>query len=153
MSQNEFVYSCSNVIDWMHHQYPESLIDANADKYIFWDWQQIAMWQTLSDKFIDKYADKLCWYSISNFQKLSEDMIEKYQHKMYWRYISMQQKLSESFIEKHADKVDWTYISQYQKLSESFINKYINKVNKHFIIYCQFHLSPEYINYLKNLKD
>ena len=71
------------------------------------------------------------WYYISQCQKLSEKFIEKYQDKINWNLISKNQnvKLSESLIEKYQDKINWNNISEYQLLSENFIKKYQDKIN------------------------
>ena len=75
-------------------------------------------YKTLSEKFIDRYVDKLDWMKISKYQNLSEQFIEKHADKLNWNLISEYQNLSEEFIERNADKLDWYKISQYQKLSE-----------------------------------
>ena len=47
----------------------------------------------LSEDFIRKYEDKLCFIEISEHQTLSEDFIEEFAHKVNWNYISFCQKL------------------------------------------------------------
>ena len=42
------------------------------------NWKCISVNQKLSEKFIEKYIDKVDWYNISRHQTLSESFIEKY---------------------------------------------------------------------------
>ena len=51
------------------------------------------------NKKINKFNDNE-WYEISEFQYLSEKFIEKYENKVKWGYISRFQKLSEEFMKK-----------------------------------------------------
>jgi hypothetical protein len=116
--------------DWyyiaVYQKLSEQFIEKHSDKI---NWSHISACQKLSEKFIEKHSDKINWYDISRYQKLSEQFIEKHSDKINWTRISVYQKLSEEFIEKHSDKVCWYYISQYQKLSEQFIEKHSNKVD------------------------
>jgi hypothetical protein len=106
----------------------EKFFDENIKNFEV-DWSYISIFQKLSEKFIEKYSDKINWHHISEFQKLSEKFIEKHYNKVDWYNISKKQTLSESFIEKHYDKVDWYLISLYQTLSESFIEKHYDKID------------------------
>ncbi len=108
------------------------------------NWEYISRYFNLSEKFIEKYQDKVDWYNISTFQKLTERLIKKYKNKVNWYSISKYQKLSEKFIEKYKNKVKWVYISIYQKLSESFIEKFKNRVYWIYIVEHQ-KLSEEFI--------
>jgi len=112
-------------------------------------WYLISHYQKLSEKFIEKYENKVSWDLISKYQKLSEKFIEKYENKVNWNYISFNQKLSEKFIEKYENKVNWNLISQYQKLSEKFIEKYENKVYWDYISAYQ-KLSEKFIEKYEN---
>ena len=49
------------------------------------DWYWISEYQTLSEKFIEKYSDKIYWGIISKYQKLSEEV---YYNKVNWYWIS-----------------------------------------------------------------
>ena len=124
----------------------EEFIEEFADKV---NWSTISYAQTLSEDFIRKFQHKMDWYYISAFQKLSEDFIREYQHKVNWYGISMCQKLSEDFMREFQDKVDWKYISEYQKLSEDFISKFQDKVDWHCISKYQ-KLSEDFISELKD---
>jgi hypothetical protein len=72
------------------------------------------------EKYINSF-NVVHWYWISIYQDLSERFIEKFKEKLDWYYISWHQTLSELFIEKYKNKVDWYHISRYQKLSENFL--------------------------------
>ena len=103
----------------------EEFIEEFADKV---NWYCISVHQKLSESFIRKHADKVNWSAISSTQTLSEDFIREFQSKVSWNSISVFQKLSEDFIREFQDKVVWYNISAYQKLSESFIREYQHKV-------------------------
>ena len=102
----------------------------------------------LSEKFIEKFQDKVDWDLISEYQKLSECFIRKFQNKVSWDDISACQKLSEDFIEEFQDKVEWFFISQHQKLSEKFILKHWNILNHNLIIVHQKGLTPDFLLWL-----
>ena len=76
-----------------------------------------------------KFSDKVDWENISLFQKLSEDFIRKFSDKVHWRNISRCQELSEDFIREFGDKVDWDNIFMYQNLSDDFIREFYDKIN------------------------
>jgi len=96
----------------------------------------------LSEKFIEKYSDKVNWVLISKYQKLSEKFIEKYKDKVNWKYISEHQKLSKSFIEKHKDKLNldliehsWHYKTEEEKKKEILKTGLYECYNDYFIAY------------------
>lgn len=108
------------------------------------DWKYIPIYYELSESFIEKYKDEVCWENISHFQKLSENFIEKFHHKINWFYVSSYQKLSKNFIEEFQDKINWDYISAYQKLSEQFIEKYKDKLDLYSINDSWYYRSTEF---------
>lgn len=63
----------------------------------------------------------------SVYQTLSEKFIEKYENKVDWNYILECQNLSELFIEKYKDIIIWIY-TEYnnQKYVNECVNNYIN---------------------------
>lgn len=100
------------------------------------DWEDTSKDKTLSEAFIEAFANKVDWSLIFVNQTLSEQFIEKWADKFdreVWWAISINQVLSEAFIEKHADKVDWDMIAAHQKLSEPFIAKMRFHFNWHYI--------------------
>jgi hypothetical protein len=92
------------------------------------DWDDISIYQKLSEGFIREFKNKFDWGHISEFQKLSEDFIREFEDKVNWSNISMYQKLSEGFIREFEDKVNWVWISAFKKLSEGFIREFKNEV-------------------------
>ncbi len=110
----------------------EAFIEEFADKL---NWEYVSKNQKLSEPFIEKWADKINWYWISSYQTLSESFIEKWADKLTWDFICGRQKLSESFIEKWSNKVNWGLISCHQKLSEDFIIKHKDKINFKYLTY------------------
>ena len=104
--------------------------------------------QSIEEKAIEEFKDKVDWGYISIYQKLSEDFIREFKYKVDWDYISEYQKLSQDFIREFKDKVDWGYISVNQKLSEDFIREFKNKVNRYCISKYQ-KLSEDFIREFK----
>lgn len=96
----------------------DPIVDRNTS------WLYIVQFKQLSEKFIEKHADKIDWHYVSRYQQLSESFIERRANKVNWHLISRYQQLSEAFIEKHANKVNWYYIAQYQQLSPEFARKH-----------------------------
>lgn len=92
-------------------------------------WDDISIYQKLSEDFIREFSDGVNWEYISSCQKLSEDFIREFKDDVSWYWITRCQKLSEDFIREFSDRVDWNYISTYQKLSENFIREFKHKVN------------------------
>ena len=117
------------MINWKISPHTEAFIEKHANNLDDDDWWDISRCQKLSESFIEKHADRVCWYYICSYQKLSEKFIERHADKMSWCCISSYQKLSEKFIERHADKVNWYSISVFQKLSESFIERHADKMD------------------------
>ena len=124
----------------------EEFIEEFADKV---NWYCISVHQKLSESFIRKHADKVNWSAISSTQTLSEDFIREFQDKVVWYNISAYQKLSESFIREYQHKVVWYCISKYQKLSESFIREFQDEVHWNKISIYQ-KLSESFIDEFKN---
>lgn len=104
----------------------EAFIEEFADRL---NWEYVSKRQTLSEPFMEKWADKIGWYWVSSYQILSESFIEKWADKLVWEFICASQILSEPFIEKWAHKVNWDVISTDQELSEDFIIKHKDKIN------------------------
>ncbi|QXN67809.1 hypothetical protein FPHOBKDP_00055 [Listeria phage LPJP1] len=91
---------------------------------------QSSRYQKLSEEF----QDNVDWENISIYQRLSEDSIREFQDKVDWDYISMYQKLSEDFIHEFQDNVNWDIISRYQILSEDFIKEFNYIDNTYYIV-------------------
>ena len=113
------------------------------------DWVEICRYQRLSEKFLNKYLDKLNWFEVTEHQKLSNQFIKTHyklldSYKLYiyqkldtelleflneklnfgytaWYNVSRYQILEESFILKYKDNLDFDVISQNQNLTETFI--------------------------------
>ena len=81
-------------------------------------------WIGIGFGFIRKFADKVHWDQISVYQELSEEFIREFADRVNWQRISIYQRLSEGFIREFADRVDWLQISKYQELSDEFIKEY-----------------------------
>ena len=86
------------------------------------DWWNIS-YQSLSEPFIERHAERLDWVNISCYQSLSEPFIEKFAERLEWGCISHYQSLSEPFMEKHAERLpqgfrdnNWLYADRETKL-------------------------------------
>lgn len=110
----------------------EAFIEEFADRL---NWEYVSKRQILSEPFMEKWAHKIGWYWVSSYQILSEPFIEKWADKLVWDFICSSQTLSEPFIEKWAHKVDWAVISTHQKLSEDFIIKHKDKIKFEYLTY------------------
>ena len=97
-------------------------------------WNNISSCQILSEKFIEKYQDKVDWYNITSCQILSEEFIEKYLHKLSWIGVQIGQHLSNEFLEKHYDKLDLKKIIEKQKLYPSFLVKHFEDICKNDLL-------------------
>ena len=80
--------------------------------------------QSIIPRFTETYD---AWAWISAFPSLTEDFIDTYADKLDWEKISRCQKLSEKFIEDHIDLVHWDEIVKHQVLSPEFIIAHKNK--------------------------
>jgi len=124
------------------------------------DWSKISLCEKLSEKFMEKYKDRIWWSIIFSVQILSEPFIEKiindYKpfnnvniNKIIWRNITIHQKLSEQFMEKYKDRIWWKYVYSNQKLSSQFIDKYRHKIFNNTIKHGKKKLTM-YKSHLKN---
>lgn len=89
-------------------------------------WQGIGLNRIqLSTDFIREFKEYVYWNNISIYQYLSEDEIIEFQDRVNWRSISHHKcYLSEEFLWKYRDKIDWywTYASLLNRyFSEDFI--------------------------------
>ena len=95
--------------------------------------------------------DEYDWNNISIYQKLSEEFIREFQDRVNWLWISKYQKISEDFIKEFQEEVDWDNISKFQKLSESFIREFeyrvdISILTTNSVFYCGKHNRCIYIS-------
>jgi hypothetical protein len=103
-------------------QYSEKELEENAKLFSQAEWNWISSRQIISQRFIEKYSDKIDWGWISERQNLSEEFMEKHQNKISWCYISRYQKLSEKFIIKHIDKIEIDCL-----INNSYISRKLKK--------------------------
>ena len=71
----------------------------NSEKFNSDCWTNISEYQKLSEKFIEKYSDKLCWFRIAIFQELSEEFIIRHSDKLAINVIDDRQVLSRETID------------------------------------------------------
>ncbi len=104
------------------------------DKAII-DWSSISTNLKLTEKFMEKFHDKIKWNFISNNQKLTENFIEKFHHKVDWYRISRYQNISEYFMKKFMNirEIDWEYICVYGNISKDLFIELKDKVNWEYI--------------------
>lgn len=79
--------------------------------YDYLDWDTIFCicdQNSVDEKFINEYKNKLDWGSISLMHdKISEDFIERHIEEVYWDSISRNPNLSVEFLKRHEDKLRW----------------------------------------------
>ena len=46
------------------------------------DWDLVSRYQTLSEPFIEKFADRVNWKNVFQYQDLSDAFREKWKHKL-----------------------------------------------------------------------
>ena len=129
-------------------------------KYIKPYWNDISIYQKLSEPFITKYMCKDYFEDITAYKKIicsTRPSVFYWRHPKYkklkktyykWKYmwsnISKYQKLSERCIGENKDSVNWINISTYQDIDEKFIVKYKNYVN--WLAVCErFSFKPIFI--------
>ena len=103
-------------IEW-HSVFHHYQCSQNFIREIMDNWYDSLSWDTLfcicdqdsvDEKFINEYKDKLDWGSISLMHnKISEDFIERNIEDVYWDSISRRPNLSNEFLKKHEDKLRW----------------------------------------------
>lgn len=98
-------------------------------------WSDISEYQTLSEQFMEDFANHINWRLCSIHQKMSESFIEKWKNKVDWRFVTTNNVLSEEFIDKHVKDfsndfgyVFWSRMLKQQKLSRKFMRKYKKKI-------------------------
>lgn len=94
-------------------------------------WSYISEYEVLTEKFMEKYIDKLDFAKVLKWQELSESFLEKHLLKYsnsnnYWFIISKWQELSEKFIKKYINKLQWKRIKKYQNSAISLLQTSFN---------------------------
>ena len=88
------------------------------------DWNNISIYQKLSEDFIREFKNKVDWYSISAYQKLSEDFIREFKNKVdikrqkeIHKEKSLAQKTKEikAYAKKHNLKIDKKYLYAFRE--------------------------------------
>lgn len=104
----------------------EDVIDAvmTSSKKDEFNWHGALVNIPMSETFLEKYAVKANkWEIVSYYQDLSEKFMEKFADKLNWNYISQKQHLSRKFMVKHFDKLNKFWLKQYQKNWDDDIEK------------------------------
>ena len=118
MKNDVFVYR--NFDNW-------SWSDRTSDEYV--DINNLDL-----EKFIKEHPQRIQWVHLIKNQELSEKFIDKYFNKLWnWdeKGLLTYQNLSEYLLEKYKDKfddLDWSIIAGKQKLSLNFIKKHIREL-------------------------
>ena len=99
----------------------EEVIEAvlNSPKKNELNWHGALCKIKFSEQFLEKHCDDIVkankWEIVSYYQSLSEKFMEKFADKLNWNYISQKQVMSREFMIKHFDKINTTWAKQYQK--------------------------------------
>jgi hypothetical protein len=109
----------------------EELIDKYADTIFSKYWKEVSYLQNLSEGFIERHADKLCWSFLAVMGGLSERLITKYMDRLkpFLCDICRTKILSDSFIEENASLIGWINISTHHKVSYAFAVKHIDSLS------------------------
>lgn len=111
------------------HEIDEEVIEAvmSSPKKDQFNWHGALVITPMSETFLEKYAVKANkWEIVSYYQDLSEKFMEKFADKLNWNYISQKQHLSREFMIKHYDKLNPLWLKQYQKNWDDDIEKEYN---------------------------
>ena len=104
----------------------EEVIDAvmASSKKDEFNWHGALVKVKMSETFLEKYAVKANkWEIVSYYQNLSEKFMEKFADKLNWNYISQKQHLSRKFMVKHFDKLNALWLKKFQKNWDDDIEK------------------------------
>lgn len=104
----------------------EEVIDAvmASSKKDEFNWHGALVNIPMSETFLEKYADKANkWEIVSYYQDLSEKFMEKFVDKLNWNYISQKQHLSRNFMVKYFDKLNTLWLKKFQKNWDDDIEK------------------------------
>jgi hypothetical protein len=57
-------------------RYSEGILKLYSNTFKGYEWYWISQYQNLSESFIEKYKDKVCWSNVSRCQKLSLSFVK-----------------------------------------------------------------------------
>ena len=132
------------LIKWNYLEYNKYDLDIVEYFIDFINWKKLCYDKKLSEEFIIKNYNKVDWENIGIYQKLSEDFIKLYA-------IELEFNCYDNNIIIRKNLLDLNIALRYQKLSCSFLNKYINKINFELISQYQELDTNFIIKYMKDL--
>ena len=68
-----------NILEFLNKELNDNYTYTSLNRV---NWVYISIYQTLSEKFIEKLGDMVNWYYILQYQKLSKKFIQKHQNKI-----------------------------------------------------------------------
>ncbi len=102
-------------------KYSEEELQKYMDKFSGEEKIFLTRHQDISEGFIERNKDKVCWLVISTEKKLSEPFMERnLVNSFFWDKISRHQQLSEGFMLKHENKLNWSLLIMFQRFSPQF---------------------------------
>lgn len=95
-------------------------------------WNTISEHQKLDENFLIEFKDKIDWRMASRTQVITEKIMEKCADKLNWNAlikhdITLTEEILEKY-EKYFDWSTWSIIIQYQNVSEEFLEKRMMKI-------------------------
>lgn len=114
------------LITCLSEQQLRSLVLPDKNKF---SWYNLSCRKSMSDSFLNEFADQLHWKVVSRYTKLSHDNLRAFANRLDLEAIARHQYLPEDIIERFAKDLDWDDLCWYQKLSENLIEAHLTKLN------------------------
>ena len=122
----QFILKYSQCLDWnLISRYQKLRKNFIVDKI---SWDSISAYQKLDELFIEKYKDFIIWNKLNTY-KYSEKFIEKYNEKLDLTKCSFYKEMSPDFINKFGHKMGTENLSLWQNPSFEYINNNKNNIN------------------------
>lgn len=107
----------------------KSFVDEFQNELRTLQWDYIIAKYTLSEKFMNYYADNLNWEIIfQQKRKFSDAFYSKHIDKInklnFWWHLTYWKKVNEYFLDKHSNVIDFAHISYKHQFSNTFLEKY-----------------------------
>lgn len=118
----DFINKFGRYLNWtkcVQYKYMKMKFIKKYWKRFNFNWKYLCSYQQLSEEFIRKHADKICWeeltFSNSLPINLIEDMIPYFNEKC-WSNISGRQRLTSDFVFKHLEQINLPAFVQNYKI-------------------------------------
>jgi hypothetical protein len=134
---DDFIREYGDFLDWIivfsDYKFSEEFLSENMHRAkTHMHKMNISVNQTLSESFMEKYADSLIWMFLSVHQKMSTDFIKKNVRYIDFAYLPYYQDISLSLLKDlmKIRMVNWESLSSNFPLKEEFILEYFEYLDK-----------------------